>query len=277
MRSVRAALNVQVSLMDAQHAILAAGVTLISRVLILRDRLLRRIARPIAPEKPIAVTRHTIPSGRNRIDAVFLTPGAKEVKANLLLCHGIGETVEHWFVAQQLLAASGVASLVFNYSGFGRSTGRFNARQAEQDAIAAFHQLRELATPLPISVLGLSLGSGIAVAIAPRVPAHRLVVCASFTSLRKGAISIALPRSLRALVPDIWDSELALRACEVPVLIIHGDRDRLFPVRMAEALKAACAAPAELVIVPGLAHNEPFYRPNIGYWSLIASRIIEPR
>jgi len=65
-----------------------------------------------------------------------------------------------------------------------------------------------------------------------------------------------------------------LRSCEIPVLIVHGERDRLFPVRMAEALMAACAGPSELVVVPGLAHNEPFYRPQIAYWGLIASRLI---
>ena len=247
--------------MDAQHRILAVGVTLISRVLILRDRLFRRIAPPQSIETPISVFRHSIPSGRNLIDAVFVTPNEKDVRANLLLCHGIGETVEHWFVVQQLLATCGVASMVFNYSGFGRGTGLFNARQAEQDAIAAFHCLRELAAPLPISIL-------------PQVPANRLVLCAAFTSLRKGAMSIALPKSLRFVVPDIWDSENALLTCAIPVLIVHGDRDRLFPVRMAEALKAACASPSELVIIPGLAHNQPFYRPQISYWSLIAAHLL---
>jgi len=260
--------------MDAQHRILAFGVTVISHVLILRDRILRRVARSLTMETPISVSHHTIPSGRNRIDALFVTPDAKDVKANLLLCHGIGETVEHWFVVQQLLASKGVASLVFDYSGFGRSTGLFNATQAEQDAISALHCLRERASPLPVSILGLSLGSGIAAAILPRVQVHRLVLCAGFTSLRKGAVSIALPRSLGSLVPDIWNSESSLRSCEIPVLIVHGERDRLFPVRMAEALMAACAGPSELVVVPGLAHNEPFYRPQIAYWGLIASRLI---
>ena len=263
--------------MNAQHGILTGGVTLISRALSLRDRLLRRVAPPQQIATEIHVTRHTIPSGHNRIASVFVTPKATDVKANVLLCHGIGETVEHWFTVQQLLASCGVASLVFNYSGFGRSTGLFTARQAEKDAVAAFHFTRKVATPLPISILGMSLGSGIATAIAPRVQAHRLVLCAPYTSLRKGAISIALPKSLGALVPDIWDSEHALRSGSIPVLIVHGGRDRLFPVRMAEQLKDASASPTELIIIPGLAHNEPFFRPHLDYWSLIAARLIEPR
>ncbi|MGD0735914.1 MAG: alpha/beta fold hydrolase [Terracidiphilus sp.] len=260
--------------MNAQHQVLNFGIALISRTLMLRDRLLRRVPPPLPMDASISVSRHTFPSGRNRIDAVFVTPDAKDLKANLLLCHGIGETVEHWFIVQQLLASCGVASLMFNYSGYGRSTGFFTACQVELDAISAFNYLREIATPLPISVLGMSLGSGIATAIRPQVPAHRLVLCAAFTSLRKGAISIALPKSLGFVVPDIWDSENALRTSETPILIVHGTRDRLFPVRMAEELKAACAAPVELIVIPGLAHNGPFYRPQLSYWKLIAERII---
>ena len=97
--------------MDAQHQVLNFGITLISRVLMLRDRLLGRVASPLPMDAAISVSRHTIPSGRNRIDAVFVTPDAKNLKANLLLCHGIGETVEHWFIVQQLLASCGVATL----------------------------------------------------------------------------------------------------------------------------------------------------------------------
>jgi pimeloyl-ACP methyl ester carboxylesterase len=270
----RFAVERNVALMDTQQGILTFGVTLISRTLMLRDRLLHRVPRRQETEIPIHVTHHTIPSGRNRIDAVLVAPDASAVRANLLLCHGIGETVEHWFMVQQLLASMGVASLVFNYSGFARSTGLFSARQAETDAVAAFHYFQELAAPLPVSILGMSLGSGIAAAILPQIAPHRLVLCGAFTSLRNGAISIALPRSLGFLVPSIWDSESALRTCNVPVLIVHGSKDRLFPVRMAEALKAACAGPSELIVVPGLAHNEPFYRPQISYWSQIVSRLI---
>jgi hypothetical protein len=260
--------------MDAQHQVLNVGIALISRTLMLRDRLLRRVANPLPMDATISVSRHTFPSGRNRIDGVFVTPDARDVKANLLICHGIGETVEHWFIVQQLLASCGVASLMFNYSGYGRSTGFFTERQGENDAIAAFHTLREIATPLPISVLGMSLGSGIAAAILQRIPVHRLVLCGAFTSLRKGASSIALPKSLGMIIPDIWNTEIALHTCAIPVLIVHGGRDRLFPVHMAETLKAACAAPSELVVVPGLTHNEPFYRPQLSYWNLIASRLI---
>jgi pimeloyl-ACP methyl ester carboxylesterase len=189
----------------------------------------------------------------------------------LLICHGIGETVEHWLGVQQLLAADGVASLVFDYSGYGRSSGFFNAKQCEQDAVSAFVHLQKLTGPLPVSVLGFSLGSGIAAALTSRVPMHRLMLCAAFTSLRKATVSVGIPRFFALSVPPIWDAEIALADCPVPVLVVHGEKDRLFSVQMAEELTNYCGSQSELVIVPKLSHNEPFYRPTFSYWGRITS------
>ena len=70
-------------------------------------------------------------------------------KAALLICHGIGEIVEYWFPVQQLLAANGVASLVFDYSGYGRSSGSIDWSQCELDAIDAFEYLKSIAPSTP--------------------------------------------------------------------------------------------------------------------------------
>lgn len=240
-----------------------------------RDLLLGRIKRDWRVETAHAgVSRHAIPSGSNVLDAVLVKPDSQAAQASVLICHGIGETVPRWLVVQQLLAANGVASLVFDYSGYGRSSGFFNSRQSEQDAVSAFLYLQRLTAPLPVSILGFSLGSGIAAAMIPRVSANRLVLCAAFTSLRKGAVSIGIPKTLAFLVPPIWDAEDALRNCPVPVLVVHGEEDRLIPVRMASELITFCGSQSELVIVPKLSHNEPFNRPQLSYWGLIVSRLL---
>ena len=255
--------------------IFTAGITASSRVILVRDRLLRRIPwdGKLATAGP-GVSRHTIQSGKHLLDALLVQPQAKPAQAGVLICHGIGETVEHWLPVQKLLAAGGVASLVFDYSGYGRSTGFFNAKQAEQDAISAFHFLQQLTAPLPVSVLGLSLGSGIAAATITRLPAHRLVLCAAFTSLREAAVCAGIPWRFRFGVPPIWDAAESLRTCPVPVLIVHGESDRLFPVRMARELASYGGSTQELVIVPGVSHNGPFYRPQASYWSDIVARFL---
>jgi pimeloyl-ACP methyl ester carboxylesterase len=198
-----------------------------------------------------------------------MRPDLSAERASVLICHGIGETVEHWHEVQRLLADNGVASLVFDYTGYGRSRGLFSAERAELDAVAAFHFLEGMTAPLPVAVLGLSLGTGVAAALVAKVPAHRLVLCAAFTSLREASGRVGVPRGLRFAVPAIWEAEVALRNCAVPVLIVHGEKDRLFPVRMARELAAFCGENCELILVPDVSHNEPFQLPRMYYWGSV--------
>jgi pimeloyl-ACP methyl ester carboxylesterase len=246
-------------------------VTLASRYFALRDRLLGRI-------KPVVssgiVERHTIDSGKNSLDAVFVAPAEEPPRAALLICHGIGETVENWLGVQHLLAEQGIATLVFDYSGYGRSTGSIRASQCEQDALCAFRFLRHLLPSLPASILGFSLGSGVAVAISGSATARRLVICAAYTSIRDAALQVGIPRFLGFIVPPIWDSRDTLRSSHIPVLVVHGKRDRLFPVKMAQALAAACGGSARLSVMPGVGHDDPYDRPESLYWREIGSFLL---
>ncbi len=172
-----------------------------------------------------------------------------------------------------LLAQSGVASLVFNYSGYGKSTGWVTPGQCEDDAVAAFKLLERIVPSIPISLLGFSLGSGIAAAIATRVNPQRLILCAAFSSLREAACNIGLPGCLACLLPAIWSNAAILSSSKIPVLILHGSADRLFSPRMGEVLAKACSSSCELIVVPGLTHNAPIYQPQLSYWSLVTSRV----
>lgn len=246
------------------------ALTGISKMLLVRDRLMGWVPGPIEEggSAEVAVERHRIASGKNVLDAVWVRPVTARARAVVLVCHGIGETVEHWLPVQELLAANGAASLVFDYSGYGRSTGRIEAAQCEADSVAAFEYLDGLAADAGcsagITMLGFSLGSGIAAAVMTRVRASRLVLCAGFTSFRAAAHSLGIPRGVGPLIPPLWHVGEALRDCSIPVLVVHGEKDRLFPVKMATELAECCRA--ETMIVPKLGHAEPYYKPQAKYW-----------
>lgn len=258
----------------AHRVAFSFAVACISRFMILRGHALgwtKRSRMPAGIDE--RASRHVVPSAanfpRHVLDAVFVEPARVPARAAVLLCHGIGETVEQWFGVQQLLAAHGVASLVFDYSGYGKSTGRPHWEQFELDAIAAFAALKELAPSMPVSVLGFSLGSGVAIAIIDRLGAQRLILCEAFTSFRHAAVSIGIPRPLARLVPPIWHAQQQLAKCKLPVLIVHGEKDRLFPVAMARELAGWCEPRAEVVLVPNTTHNQPFRKPHLSYWGPI--------
>jgi alpha-beta hydrolase superfamily lysophospholipase len=257
-----------------QRAAFALALTVGSRAIQVRDRTLGRIPRRSTQAPGLTLTPLAIRSGRNVLDAVFAAPAGEPARATVLICHGIGEIVPQWVPIQRLLASRGVASLVFDYSGYGRSTGWPAPAQLEDDAVAAFGRLQELADG-PVSLLGFSLGTGVVPAILHRVPAHRLVLCAAFTSFRAAARSVGIPGFLSALVPPVWDSERTLRSAPHRVLLVHSTRDRLFRVAMAEQLAACCGERAILRIVDGMRHNEPFYKATTAYWDPIADFLVD--
>jgi hypothetical protein len=241
------------------------AVTCISRSVALVDRILGRIGHTNCDDLSTA-SRHAILSGSNLLDAAYVKPVATPPRAVVLICHGIAETVDRWLPVQQLLASHGVASMVFDYSGFGKSTGHIDWRQCEIDAISAFRALQQLAPAQSVSLLGFSLGSGIAAAVVNRVDADRLILCAAFTSFRAGARAGGLPALFNSWAPPIWSAEHSLQGCRVPVLVVHGEKDRLFPVQMARDLATLCGTQVELMILPNVTHTEPFYRPRLSYW-----------
>jgi alpha-beta hydrolase superfamily lysophospholipase len=251
-----------------QRAIFSAGVWSVACGFVARDRCLGRIKRGSGMGR---LERVKIASGHRRLDAVFAPP---EVPGNphptaVLICHGIGETVEHWERAQQRLASHGIASLVFNYSGCGRSTGRLSAEHCERDAVAAFWWLREKIPEVPVTLLGFSLGSGVATTVMGKIPIAGMVLCEAYCSFREAMRHAGLPLWLAAMVPDVWPSEETLATCKLPVLVVHGERDKLFPVEMGRRLARAAGEQGTFASIPEMGHADLHAEDRTSDWQYL--------
>jgi uncharacterized protein len=261
--------------MPPHREIFSFAMSGISRLFALRERALGRVGLGHRGGATGVVTSHRpFISGGNLIDAVFVQPENAPPTTAVLLCHGIGEVVDQWFPVQCLLAQLGAASLIFDYSGYGRSPGTANWTQWEDDSVAAFEDLQQLVDPMPVSILGFSMGTGIAAAVIHRICARSLILCAACTSFRAGARSIGLPAGLIPLVPPIWPTDETLGDCPVPVLLIHGEKDKLFPVQMSRDL-ADLPLRSRLITISNLGHSEPFHKPTIFYWSHVVRFLAE--
>jgi alpha-beta hydrolase superfamily lysophospholipase len=250
--------------------VFAGVIGAVSRGLMARDAMLgktRRFRRTEAGE------RFFFASGDRRLAGVWAAAG--EGAPAILLCHGIGETVWHWSAVQGFLRERGVASMAFNYSGYGESSGRIRAEHFDEDLVAAYAELRRRVGPgARVSVLGFSLGSGIAgngVRRLTPAPAG-LFLCEAFPSFREAVQALGVPRQVARAFPDIWRTEDTVRSLQMPVCVVHSDGDRLFPVQMARRIASACSG--DLVVVAGLSHNEPYLKPTEAYWGPIVAKAI---
>jgi pimeloyl-ACP methyl ester carboxylesterase len=79
-----------------------------------------------------------------------------------------------------------------------------------------------------------------------------MILMSTFTSIRAMARRFLFPGSL---IVDAFDNEATLRALDVPVWILHGDRDVTVPVSHGERL-ASVGRRARLTIEHGAGHND---------------------
>lgn len=56
-----------------------------------------------------------------------------------------------------------------------------------------------------------------------------------------------------------YSTIVAMNGCQIPVLFVHGSDDRFVPVTMTYENYRACAAPKELLVVPGAGHGLSYY------------------
>lgn len=231
------------------------------------------IAAPNGPETPdtfgAPFERLSIRSGDRTLDATLVRADSDSAPA-LLIFHGTAEAVSYWADTQALFRRHGVTSMVFDYSGFGRSTGKPTVDHVEEDADSAYadfvRRIGPRATPY---VLGYSLGTGVVFdAIRRWTPQPAGVVfVASYSSAREGAVAFGLvPRWATFLLPDLWNNVRDTRNLTQPLLVMQSDADQLFPVSMAKAVFDAATVPKQMVVLRGYRHEDGHQRPTDDYW-----------
>jgi uncharacterized protein len=248
------------------------AMTLVSRGLMARDSLLgmKRSLRRNDLREEFFFT-----SGERRLAGVLLANAGHGPA--VLICHGIGETVEQWSAVQAYLLEHGVGSMVFDYSGYGASSGEISVEHFAEDLVSAYAELkRRVGTLTPVFVLGFSLGSGVAGSSAGLLapPPAGLFLCEAFTSLREAASAAGVPRLLIGALPDVWRTVDAMKDIRLPVCVVHSDGDKLFPLEMPRRIADACGGWGELVVVRDLNHNGPYLRPSDSYWIPIVDRLM---
>ena len=146
-------------------------------------------------------------------------------------------------------------SLYFvNYRGYGGSSGEPSESALCSDAVALYDELRP--RHRAISVLGRSLGSGVAMCLASEREVDRLVLVTPFDSL--AAVARAhygwLPVGL--LMLDRFDSARRAPKVRAGTLVVIAEGDEIIPRARSDALVAALPSPPRVVVLEGAGHND---------------------
>ena len=233
-------------------------------------------------------------------------PAARPTKRCVLVCHGVSSNMGQFLGAAPFLHRAGFNVLCFDFRGHGASAGHTTSFgwHESQDVRAACKYLQRRGQDR-IALYGFSMGGASAnLAFDPRhgqdaafdSNVRAVAVDSTFARLEPivarqlGLVPSALrPSLLRALswcslyevgacLEAIAPSRVVARIAPRPMLIIHGDQDRLIPLWQSRELFQAAREPKQRVVVRGAEHclcrkiNPAPYEKRVGAWLLRALR-----
>lgn len=192
-----------------------------------------------------------------KLDAWFVP--APQSRGVVLFLHGNAGNLSHRMDSIAMFHRQGHDVLIFDYRGYGRSTGKPSETGLYRDAQTAWdHLTRQRGIPPGRIVLfGESLGGAVAAWLAARERPGALVLSSVFTSAPALAADLYPWLPTRWLVHLRYDTRAALAEVRCPVLIAHSPDDEIIPFRHGQVLFEAAAEPKVFLPLAG-GHNDGF-------------------
>ena len=216
--------------------------------------------RPDPSRTPAGATDHVVEVG----DGATIAARRYETDQHgptIVYFHGNGEVVGDHDGIAPLYHSIGVNLAVFEFRGYGRSTGTPSIEHLVADGAICGRRALELLDADgfggPRFVMGRSLGANPALEVAARVPGYRGLILESGA----GNISRFGPRLGIPPGPEfdrlVAAHEAKLASITIPTLIIHGLHDDLVPVENALATaELLTASEVTTELVEGAGHND---------------------
>jgi fermentation-respiration switch protein FrsA (DUF1100 family) len=198
------------------------------------------------------VTLHT--SDGERIIVWHVAPRAE--KPVVIYFQGNGGGLNLRAYRFNRLVADGTGLIAVCYRGYGGSTGSPTEAGLIADAIAAYDFAVARYPADRIVLWGESLGTGVAVALAAERPVARLLLESPFTSAADVGAAVYPIIPVRWLMKDQFRSDQRIAKVKVPILILHGEHDRVVPIALGERLYGMINAPKRFVRLAHADHND---------------------
>lgn len=206
----------------------------------------------------------------------FRNASQKKTKAVILFYHGNGQNVSSQFAYLHWILNHPYDYFIFDYAGYGKSTGSPSPENTVRDGAAALAWLHGRDPKLPIVVFGQSLGGIIAarnmIDLKGKYPIPLVVLDSTFSSYRSiGRKKLA---GVWFLWPFQWMPWLVLsdayaprgeieKIAPTPLVVIHGNEDLVVPYSCGEEIFAEAKEPKEFWKIDGGYHTDLFQHPGI--------------
>ncbi len=198
---------------------------------------------------------------------------ARDNRGSILVLHGNAENLSTHVNSVLWLVQEGFNVFIFDYRGYGKSEGKPTVQGVHVDAEVALETLLTLpgVDKEKIAVLGQSIGGAVAVYLVANSPYKRhvkaLIIDSTFSSYRLIAreklagffITWPFQYPLSFLIDDDYSpAKWIKKVSPVPILILHGVRDRIVPLHHGRILDNAALEPKEFIETTEPGHVRAF-------------------
>ncbi len=243
--------------------VLAAGyLALVALAYGLQHRMLffpsaKLVASPALRELPFETVR--LPTDDGETLHAWWIP-AEDARGAVLFCHGNAGNISHRLESAAVFHRLGLSVLLFDYRGYGQSTGTPSEQGLYRDGEAAWHHLTRTrgVDPQHVVLFGRSLGSAVAASVADEHPAGAVILESAFTSVPDVAAHHYPFLPVRLLARIRFDTLRRLGGIRTPLLVIHSPDDEIIPFAHGRRLFEAAGPDKAFLEIEG-GHNDGFF------------------
>ncbi len=174
----------------------------------------------------------------------------------VILFHGnAGEALDRTWLAP-LIPYADVVLILAEYPGYGARAGS-PSESANVQAAKHLVQFARETWKAPVTLIGESLGTGVAASVAKEPGVDRLALISPFTSIQELAQAMFPWLPMELLLRDRYLSAEHLKDASVPLYVIHGTVDNVVPFASGQGLfKEYGGATKTFKALEGVSHND---------------------
>ena len=202
------------------------------------------------------------------ITSLFLP--AKESNKVVIYFHGNAGNIYHRIPTLMQLQKFGLNVVGVSYRGYGKSEGEPSEEGIYLDGTAIFDYVsRKLGFDYKnIVIIGRSIGTTVAINTTQNKNIGGLILITPLTS-GKAHANAGLLSSVSSLAGDSFNNLSKMNSIKIPILVIHGTKDRVIPYFMGKEIFEAATSEKKLVTIEGAGHNDLHSVYAQKYWTSI--------